>query len=185
VGVLDGRGESRVGSVTMDGLARFNNEEAGALTTALLACCDVPAWAGAVVAGRPYSSVADLIAEADAAARRLSRDEVGRALAAHPRIGERAQGSGTEAGWSRQEQSTVSRDERTQQELLEGNRAYEERFGQVFLICATGLGGDEILASLRERLGNDEDAEAAVVAEELRKIALLRLHKLVEEGAQS
>ena len=165
----------------MDGLARINNEESGALTRALLACCDVPAWAAAIVAGRPYASLADLMAEADAAARQLSREEVGRALAAHPRIGERANRSGTEAGWSRQEQSTVSRDERTQQELLEGNRAYEERFGRVFLVCATGLGGDEILASLRERLGNDDATEEAVVAEELRKIALLRLRKLVEE----
>ena len=166
----------------MDGLARINNEEAGALRPALLACCDVPAWAETLLAERPYASLADLMAEADAAARRLSPEEVERALAAHPRIGERAQGSGTEASWSRQEQSTVSRDERTQQDLIDGNRAYEERFGRVFLICATGLDGDEILEALRERLGNDEDAEAAVVAEELRKIALLRLRKLVEAG---
>ena len=54
----------------------------------------------------------------------------------------------------------------------------------MFLICATGLGGDEILASLRKRLGNDDATEEAVVAEELRKIALLRLRKLVEDGAQ-
>ena len=166
----------------MDGLARINSEEAGALTTALLACCDVPAWAKTIVAGRPYASLADLMAEADAAARRLSPEEVERALAAHPRIGERAKGSGTEAGWSRLEQSTVSRDEQTQRELLDGNRAYEERFGRVFLICATGMGGDEILASLRERLGNDDATEEAVVAEELRKIALLRLRKLLKEG---
>ena len=166
----------------MDGLARINSEEAGAVTTALLACCDVLAWAKTIVAGRPYASLADLMAEADAAARRLSPEEVERALAAHPRIGERAKGSETEAGWSRHEQSTVSRDEHTQRELLDGNRAYEERFGRVFLICATGMGGDEILASLRERLGNDDATEEAVVAEELRKIALLRLRKLVEEG---
>ena len=166
----------------MDGLTRFNSEEAGALTTALLACCDVPAWAEALVMGRPYASLADLVAEADAAARHLSHEDIERALAAHPRIGERAQGEGTASGWSRQEQSTVSRDERTQRELLEGNRAYEERFGRVFLICATGLGGDEILASLRHRLGNDDATEEAVVAEELRKIALLRLRKLVEEA---
>ena len=165
----------------MDRLARINNEESGALTTALLACCDVPAWAETMVAGRPYASLADLMAEADAAARRLSPDEVERALAAHPRIGERSVRSGAESTWSRQEQSTVSRDERTQQELLEGNRAYEERFGRVFLICATGLGADEILASLRDRLGNDDATEETVVAEELRKIALLRLRKLVEE----
>ena len=166
----------------MDRLARINHEESGALTTALLACCDVPAWAEAVIAGRPYASLADLMAEADAAARRMSPAEVERALAAHPRIGERAKGSGTESSWSCQEQSAVSPDERTQQELIEGNRAYEERFGRVFLICATGLRAEQILAALRERLGNDDATEEAVVAEELRKIALLRLRKLVDEG---
>jgi 2-oxo-4-hydroxy-4-carboxy-5-ureidoimidazoline decarboxylase len=169
----------------MDGLARINDEEAGALTTALRACCDVPVWAEAVVAARPYASLADLVAQADSAARRLTPDEVDRALAAHPRIGRRAKDAGTEAGWSRQEQSTVSRDEQTQQALLEGNRAYEERFGRVFLICATGRSGDEILGSLRARLGNDDATEAAVVADELRKIALIRLHRLVEQGPQS
>lgn len=146
----------------------------------LLACCDVPSWADAVVAGRPYAGTEDLYAVADAAARRLAPAEVDRALAAHPRIGERARGNGTEAGWSRQEQSGVSADAEVQQALLTGNQAYEDRFGRVFLICATGLSGEEILTSLRERLGNDEQTEAAVVAEELRKIALLRLRKQVE-----
>ncbi len=151
----------------------------------LLACCDVPAWADAVLAARPCADLDDLVAAADSAARGFTPAEVDRALAAHPRIGERAQGPSATAGWSRQEQSTVSRDERTQRELLEGNRAYEERFGRVFLICATGLTGDEILASLRERLGHDDATEDAVVADELRKIALLRLRKLIEEGPQS
>jgi 2-oxo-4-hydroxy-4-carboxy-5-ureidoimidazoline decarboxylase len=161
-------------------LDRINDVEDEVLTKTLLACCDVPAWADAVREGRPYPDLDSLMAVADAAARRFTPAEVDRALAAHPRIGERAQGAGTASAWSRQEQSTVSRDEQTQQELLEGNRAYEERFGRVFLICATGLTGEQILAALRERLGYDDATEAAVVAEELRKIALLRLGKVVE-----
>lgn len=164
----------------MIALDRINNVEDDLLTKTLLACCDVPAWADAVREGRPYADLESLLAVADAAASQFSPADVERALAAHPRIGERATGAGTEAGWSRQEQSGVSPDERTQQELLEGNRAYEERFGRVFLICATGLTGEQILASLRERLGHDDATEAAVVAEELRKIALLRLRKVVE-----
>lgn len=65
-------------------------------------------------------------------------------------------------------------------ELAEGNRQYEERFGRVFLICATGLSAQDMLTSLRERLLHDDVTEAKVVHEELRKIALLRLAKVVD-----
>ncbi|HET7306178.1 MAG TPA: 2-oxo-4-hydroxy-4-carboxy-5-ureidoimidazoline decarboxylase [Segeticoccus sp.] len=164
----------------MGPLDHLNAAPADELTPTLLACCDVPAWADAVLTGRPYARAEDLYAVADRAARRFSSAEVDRALAAHPRIGQRAQGNGAGAGWSRQEQSGVSQDAAVQQALLEGNRAYEDRFGRVFLICATGLSGEGILASLRERLAHDDATEAAVVADELRKIALLRLRKVVE-----
>jgi len=161
-------------------LDRFNDEPATELRPALLACCDVPAWADAVAGGRPYADLAAVLATADAAARRFGPRDVERALAAHPRIGERAQGADAEAAWSRQEQSGVSRDEVTAAALREGNRAYEDRFGRVFLICATGLSSDQVLANLTDRLGNDEAVEAAVVADELRKIALLRLRKVLD-----
>lgn len=162
-------------------LSRFNAAPAAELTPALLACCDVPAWAAAVRDGRPYADLDALLVTADEAARRISPADVDRALDAHPRIGERAHRPGAESGWSRQEQSGVRRDAGTQQALAEGNRAYEERFGRVFLICAAGLSGEEILARLRSRLGNDGPTEAGVVAEELRKIALLRLRRVVQD----
>jgi 2-oxo-4-hydroxy-4-carboxy-5-ureidoimidazoline decarboxylase len=63
--------------------------------------------------------------------------------------------------------------------LATGNGAYEERFGQVFLICATGLSATEMLAALRARLGNDAGTEAKIVRDELRKITGLRLRKLL------
>jgi 2-oxo-4-hydroxy-4-carboxy-5-ureidoimidazoline decarboxylase len=160
-------------------LADFNSAAAAELTPALLACCDVPAWAAAVRDRRPYGDVDSLLAAADTAARRFSRIDVDRALDAHPRIGERAHRDGHEAGWSRDEQSGVDRSADTRRALAEGNRAYEERFGRVFLICATGLSGDEVLGDLHRRLAHDEQTEAGVVAEELRKIALLRLRRVV------
>lgn len=157
----------------------FNQREASALRPDLLACCDVPAWADRVAAGRPYADVEALIAEADAASRDLGPADVDRALAAHPRIGERATGESTEAAWSRGEQSGVVQTADTETALREGNVAYEERFGRVFLICATGLSAEEILTALRRRLDQDDATEAAEVADELRKIAALRLRKLV------
>ena len=161
-------------------LATFNAAPDSEVTEQLLACCDVGRWAHAIVAERPYATVDDLLATAAAASRRLEPDDVDRALAAHPRIGERATGGSREAAWSRQEQSGVRTDEQSQAALLEGNREYEQRFGRVFLICATGLDADEILQFLKRRLGNDEATEAAEVRDELGKIAQVRLRKLVE-----
>jgi 2-oxo-4-hydroxy-4-carboxy-5-ureidoimidazoline decarboxylase len=159
-------------------LEEFNAASDEAVTATLLACCDVPSWAAAVRARRPYADEHALLRVADDAARALGPEDVDRALAAHPRIGERAEGAGRSASWSRQEQSGVA--DGTRQTLLEGNRTYEDRFGRVFLICAAGLDGQQILRALRERLGHDDATEAAVVADELRKIALIRLRKALE-----
>jgi 2-oxo-4-hydroxy-4-carboxy-5-ureidoimidazoline decarboxylase len=159
-------------------LELFNTAPDDDVRRALLACCDVPRWADTVLAGRPYADAGAVVRTADRAGL-FTPDEVDRALAAHPRIGERAEGDSTEAAWSRREQSGVSIDPGSARALAEGNRAYEERFGRVFLICATGLSAAEVLANLRGRLGNDLATEAAVVANELRRIALLRLEKVL------
>lgn len=107
--------------------------------------------------------------------RELTDDEVARAVAAHPRIGERA------SGWSRGEQAGVARDDRTRVALVEANHRYEQRFDRVFLICATGLTADQILAAAGTRLQNDDATECVVVADELRRIVLLRLRKVIDE----
>ncbi|HJQ05395.1 MAG TPA: 2-oxo-4-hydroxy-4-carboxy-5-ureidoimidazoline decarboxylase [Nocardioides sp.] len=166
------------------GLDHVNTAPAAELLPALLACCDVPRWAEAILAGRPYADPADVTATADRAARAFTPEEVDRALAAHPRIGERAEGAHAEAAWSRQEQAGVATTTDVQEALAAGNRAYEERFGRVFLICATGLGADEVLANLRTRLEHDSETEAGVVADELRKIALLRLDRVLSSEEQ-
>ncbi|MEI7055905.1 2-oxo-4-hydroxy-4-carboxy-5-ureidoimidazoline decarboxylase [Nocardioides sp. CCNWLW239] len=166
-------------------LQTFNTASPDEVRPVLQACCDAPTWVAAVLAGRPYAGAGDVLRAADEAARRFTAADVDQALAAHPRIGERAEGDHAEAAWSRREQAAVGTGEDTARALAEGNRAYEERFGRVFLICASGLSADEVLASLRDRLGNEDDKEAAVVADELRKIALLRLERvLAEEGSR-
>lgn len=161
-------------------LAEFNTRSPAALRGTLTDCCDAPSWVEAVIHSRPYADLQSLLAAADAAGRRLDPADVQHALAAHPRIGQQAPGGSTQAGWSRGEQSGVSRDERTAAALAAGNAAYERRFGRIFLICATGLDAPQVLAALRERLTHDDDTEQAVVADELRKIALIRLRKAVE-----
>jgi 2-oxo-4-hydroxy-4-carboxy-5-ureidoimidazoline decarboxylase len=168
--------------VIVDRVEAFNALPAEQLAADLLAVCAAPAWGAEVIARRPYPSKDAVVAAADAAARGLSWSEVLRGLSAHPRIGERVEGDSREAAWSRREQSTAagSGDDATKAALIAANRAYEDRFGHVFLIFASGRTQEEILAAARARLRNDEETERVIVADELRKIALLRLERLLD-----
>lgn len=154
-------------------LNRLNAEEPAAAEHDLLACCASRRWADEILARRPYHDLAQLRAVSEQVLRALEWPDVEQALAAHPRIGDRVAGTGTEAAWSRAEQAGATPSD----ELVTGNLAYEDRFGHVFLICATGLSGADMLTALRERLGNDKATERDVVREELRKIVDLRLGK--------
>jgi len=157
-------------------LTWLNNADAETARDAVLRCCSAPSWADAVTKGRPYRSLDDLLNTSDEAMSDLTEDDIEQAIAGHPRIGDNAAGG----SWSRQEQSgTQSASDAVRAELASGNAAYEERFGRVFLICATGLSAEQLLARLHARLGNDAETERAVVREELRKINRLRLEKLV------
>jgi 2-oxo-4-hydroxy-4-carboxy-5-ureidoimidazoline decarboxylase len=150
-------------------------------TDGLRACCASRRWQEAMLAGAPYAGLDEACGTSDRAIAGLDWAEVEDALAAHPRIGERAAGGGREARWSRGEQSaSATADRRVTAELAEGNRAYERRFGHVFLVCASGLPAGQVLAALRRRLRNDPATEREVVREQLRKIVRLRLAKLAE-----
>ncbi len=166
----------------MDAVDAVNALPAVRLEEDLRACCAAPSWGAAIAAKRPFRDRAAIIAAADAAARDLTWDEVLTGLSAHPRIGERPAGDSREAAFSRREQSAAaeSADEAAKAALIETSRAYEERFGHVFLIFASGRTPAEILAAARERLGNDEPAERAIVADQLRRIALLRLERVLD-----
>ena len=146
----------------------------------LLACLSVPRWADDVLAGAPYDDRRSLLARADDAARELSEAELEQALAGHPRIGERAAAGHNAAASAREQAGVVSTGSTDVTErLVAGNRAYEERFGHVFLIRAAGRSGTEILAELERRLGNPPEAERGETVDNLRQIALLRLENEV------
>lgn len=155
------------------GLAGFNELPAAAAETALLACCSAPGWARAIAAARPYPSSDALLAAADAASAALDDAEIDAALAGHPRIGDRP----TSAASAR-EQAGVAGDA-VKAALAAGNRDYEAKFGHIYLVCAAGRGGEELLAVLRARLDNDPSTERQVMRTELGKINRLRLARLV------
>jgi 2-oxo-4-hydroxy-4-carboxy-5-ureidoimidazoline decarboxylase len=167
--------------MTRAGLDALNALPTAAAERQLSTCCAARAWVERMAAGRPYADLDDLLEASDRAVRELDRDGLAEALAAHPRIGERAAGSSTEAAWSRQEQAGAGdADAEIREALRQGNRAYEQRFGHVFLIRAHGRSAEEMLATLRQRLDNDPDTERSVVAEELRQITRLRLERLLQ-----
>ena len=161
-------------------LDEFNDGPPDRAVEALRACNAAPRFAAELVAGRPYPDVDTLVARAEQVARSLPWEEVALALAAHPRIGDRVEGSSSEAQSSRREQSSMSAaDDATRAALVEGNQAYEERFDHVFLIRAAGRSPEEMLAELRRRLGNDDEAERRETTEQLAQITALRVKGLV------
>jgi 2-oxo-4-hydroxy-4-carboxy-5-ureidoimidazoline decarboxylase len=151
-------------------LATFNHATPEEARPVLAACLDVPRWADAVLSGRPYPDREALFASAEAAAR-LTPAETRLAISTHPRIGERVTGA------SAAEQSGV--DSAAAERFLVANAEYERRFGHVYLVCASGRDGDELLADLTSRMDNDPETELEVAGRELAKIALLRLAKAV------
>ena len=173
-------GELSPRGLTDLGLRWLNSLPEGQARQVLASACRSRAWVQRMAAGRPYATADALAGESDRAVQALGQDDLAEALAGHPRIGERAAGSSTEAAWSRQEQAGAG-DPGAEigAALQDGNRTYEERFGHVFLISASGRSAEELLAALRDRLGNDPDTEWGVVAEQLRQINRLRLERLL------
>ena len=163
-----------------DALTRFNTAPPARAAELAHGCLAVPAFALVLATGRPYPSVDAVVGKAEQLARTLSWQQVTTALAAHPRIGDRVAGSSAEATASRREQSGMAdADDALRTAMVEGNRAYEERFGHVFLIRAAGRSAAEMLAELQRRLGNSAEAERAEVTEQLAQITALRVRQLV------
>jgi 2-oxo-4-hydroxy-4-carboxy-5-ureidoimidazoline decarboxylase len=157
-------------------LGAFNAATAEDAKRDVFACCASRRFASAVADGRPYPDADALLTAVDAAFTALSWDDIVEAMNEHPRIGDRA----VRGGMSAAEQSGASAaSDEVRQGLADGNLAYEQRFGHIFLICASGMSGQEMLEQLRARLEHDDEAERTVVREELRKITRLRMTKML------
>lgn len=166
------------------GVDRFNDADQDELRSAVRACLDIDRWVDEVIRARPYADRESALAAAELAASPFTRAEVEGALVHHPRIGERATGEAAktaEAAMSRAEQGAVDPTEVELADRLRArNAAYEERFGHVFLIKAAGRSAGEILDQLEQRITRSPEDEWATTAEELRKIAVLRLQGVLE-----
>ena len=150
-----------------------------------LKCCGSQAWANALSAARPFADVEALFHKADSVWWSLSESDWLEAFRAHPKIGEQkaATAQSEQArSWSAREQSGVQdAAAETKAALAKGNQEYEERFGFIFIVCATGKSSEEMLRTLNQRLQNDRGTELRAAAEEQRKITRLRLEKLLNQ----
>ncbi|HKP29779.1 MAG TPA: 2-oxo-4-hydroxy-4-carboxy-5-ureidoimidazoline decarboxylase [Gemmatimonadales bacterium] len=143
-------------------------------------CAGSSRWVRRMLRARPFPDVDTLLKAADRAWEGSKRADWLEAFAGHPRIGERAA-----SAWSRQEQS-AARDaaRRVSTRIAELNREYEERFGHIYIVCATGRTGEELLGDLLSRMGNDAEHELRVAAREQQKITRLRLEELLRVEEQ-
>jgi len=168
-----------------EGLERLNGLSPEQAEAELLQCCGSTNWAQRMVRQRPFSGIANLLEKADRIWWELGAEHWHEAFRRHPKIGEKSAaetGSTQTHRWSEKEQAaarTAGGD--VLAELAEANRAYQERFGYIFIVCATGKSGEEMLALLRNRLQNDPDVELRIAAEEQRRITRLRLEKLLRQ----
>jgi len=142
-----------------------------------------------MVALRPFRSREALFAAAEREWGRASRDGRLEAFSQHPRIGDRAslrERFPSTHRWSAEEQKEAAgATDEILDELAAFNRTYEERFGHVFIVCASGKTAGEMLDLLRARLGNRPDEELEIAASEQMKITRLRLERLLNEYSQS
>jgi OHCU decarboxylase len=162
-------------------LASWNNLSEQQAAEQILPCCGSSAWARELAARRPLSDEATLLAVSNEIWRGLESSDWLEAFSKHPRIGERrapSVASSQSASWSSQEQQSVAAAaESVQLSLADANREYEQRFGRVFILCATGKSAEEMLEILRQRMRNDDETELHAAAEEQLKITNLRLKK--------
>lgn len=168
-------------STTTPGLTWLNSAGVGEARAALLQVCASTAWAERLLGRRPYADVAALFTAGDAAMAELSAQDLAEAMAGHPPIGRPRPG---DPASGREQRGMAGASGDLKARMRELNLAYQERFGHVFLICATGLSAGQLHDALTERLGNTPERERENARQELAKINRIRLTRLAHEGVR-
>jgi allantoicase len=154
-------------------LVRFNAAATENATVELMRCCGSSNWAARMAESRPFANLAEVENAADCIWTACAKEDWLAAFAAHPKIGEQPQ-----SRWSQEEQSASGE---VPSEMADRNREYEEKFGYIFIVCATGKNAPEMLELLKQRLANDPVDEIRNAAEQQRLITRLRLRKFFTE----
>jgi 2-oxo-4-hydroxy-4-carboxy-5-ureidoimidazoline decarboxylase len=145
-------------------------------------CCGARRWAEEMTQGRPYASAQALVEKAEQAWEKLGHDDWLEAFGAHPKIGDieslKAKYSATKNLAASEQSGVTQASQQVLEELAAKNKEYEEKFGYIFIVCATGKTADEMLNILKARIVNSFDEELKKAIEEQKKITRLRLEKL-------
>ena len=145
-------------------------------------CCGSTTWVNNVIGALPAEDLVDLLEIAEEQWYTCHESDWREAFTHHPKIGDinsLKEKFASTALWAEGEQAAVQQaSEQTLQELAAGNQAYEQRFGYIFIVCATGKSADEMLQLLNQRLYNNPEVEIQMAMEEQNKITKLRLEKL-------
>lgn len=158
-------------------LEQVNTAGAETVSKALADCCGSGAWVDGMIGRRPFEDASRFQTAAEETWWALSQGDWLEAFSKHPKIGTK-QPSGE---WSAEEQSGMNQaTSETAQSIEDLNRAYQEKFGWIFMICATGKSAEEMKRQLEQRLRNDPAAEIRIAAAEQAKITRLRLQKLLD-----
>ena len=168
-------------------LAEFNALPATQAESKLMDCCGATRWSEGVAARRPYANLEALYKAADWVWWRLDRADWLEAFSHHPQIGDKAaSGSASARKWAEGEQSgaRLASDD-VKERLSRANRAYFEKFGYIYIVCATGKTAEGMLAILNQRLQNDQASELSIAAEQQRLITRIRLEKLLADEQHS
>ena len=162
-------------------LAEFNALPAAEAEPLLRDCCGSSRWVSRMAEQRPYETIDALHKAADSTWWKLDRADWLEAFSHHPQIGERpAAGSEAAQKWAAGEQSGArAASDDVKSRLARANRAYFEKFGYIYIVCATGKSAEAMLAILNQRLQNDAPSEISVAAEQQRLITRIRLDKLL------
>ncbi|MEU5212494.1 2-oxo-4-hydroxy-4-carboxy-5-ureidoimidazoline decarboxylase [Streptomyces sp. NPDC020742] len=161
------------------GLARFNAADDGTARAVLHEACASRAWGSKVLAQRPYATADALFAASDAAMAELTAEDLAEAMAGHPPIGRPTPGDATS---HREQRGMAGASDALKAEMLELNLAYQDKFGHVFLICASGRTGEQMRDAVRNRIDNTPEQEREIVRGELGKINRIRLARIAEHA---
>ncbi len=163
-------------------LNQLNSLPAEAAARTFRDCCAAEPWVAGMVAGRPYRDQAQLLAHSRSLWPALTEADWLQAFSAHPRIGDinslRAKYASTRTLASSEQAGARQAEDSVLQRLKQGNDLYLERYGFIFIVCATGKSASEMLDLLEQRLDNSREQEIHNAAQEQIRITELRLEKL-------
>ena len=166
-------------------LEELNQGDSEQACIELLKCCGSSQWTEKMLAARPYNSVSHLLELEGQIWSDLGEVDYLEAFAAHPKIGASKppdNAKNTESWTGKEQAGMMSADEQTKLKLKTENQKYAEKFGYIFIVCATGKSASEILELLRIRLENSPETELEIAAGEQMKITNLRLNKMLRDA---